>query len=96
MNQKEAQQHMADLVETFKVAYPFAFAQADGDAEELREIIYEMLRSAIDNNQTLAAAIVAMHFVHRASKADLLSFMMFLEADENAESEESVNPPERS
>jgi hypothetical protein len=90
MNQVEAQKHIQDLMETFKIAFPMAFTASLDDRSEIIDGIAFMLRDAIKEDNTTAAAMTAIWFASRAPKATLLAFLAFLE--EGTETE--VSPDE--
>jgi len=86
MNQLEAQKHVKDLMETFKIAFPLAFsATKEESAENLRNGVAKMLRGCIEENDATAAAIVGIWFASRAPKHVLLAFLCFLEDDSESE-----------
>lgn len=87
MNQVEAQLKVRELLDTLKIAFPMACAAHDVKAEELRDGIAQSLRDAIAEEDATAAAIVAMWFVSRAPRSQLLAFLMFLEEDESPDEE---------
>ena len=94
MNQIEAQAKVRELLDSLKVAFPLAFREKEIGAEELRDSIAKTLRDAIAEKDATAAAIIAMWFVGRAPKSQLLAFLMFLE-EEQADEEwpEEIGQP---
>lgn len=87
MNQIQAQQHMEDLIETFRIAYPMAFAAKGEDKQRLVDGIASMLRDTIKEGDTVAAAMVGIWFASRAPKPVLLAFLAFLEEGEQPDEE---------
>ena len=92
MNQIEAQKHMQDLVETFRIAYPMAFSVRTEERSEIVDGIAHMLREAIKDGETASAAMVAIWFASRAPKPVLLAFLAFLEDGEDSESKDEEWP----
>lgn len=94
MNQLQAQQHMQDLVETFRIAYPMAFSASREDRSEIIDGIAFMLRKAIEENDATSAAMVGVWFASRAPKPVLLAFLAFLEDDGDNDKTEDEWPDE--
>jgi hypothetical protein len=88
MNQLQAQSHMRDLIETFRVAYPMAFSVRDEPESELVNGIASTLRDAISEGNTTAAAMIAIWFASRAPKSVLLAFIAFIEDDQDSATDE--------